>query len=171
MLIRSSAKFRRQYSCAIEETDPPVRPFPGTWNVDLISNGPRQLIVLASEEHSLFSILVPTGRARRVNAFLDAFRERLLQLFESTRIHSADRPDLNEFTFAGRTDKRIIGSQNDLIYHAEAHLAEAIQPASPGTLRDIERALNDMPMSYLGMDHPLNALRKRTEWLKPDVTK
>jgi len=149
----------------MEETDPPVRPFPQTWNVDLISNGPRQLIVLASEEFSLFSILVPTGRARNVKTFLDAFRERLLQLFEDIRIHSADRPDLNQFTFVGRTDKKIIGSQNDMIFHARVFLSEAIQPASPDILRDIERHLNDMPMSYLGMDHPLDALRKKTEWL------
>jgi hypothetical protein len=149
----------------MEETDPPVRPFPQTWNVDLISNGPRQLIVLASEEFSLFTILVPTGRERNMNKFLEGFRERLLQLFEDIRVHSADRPNLNQFTFVGRTDKKIIGSQNDLIYNARFLLSEAIQPASPSVLSDIERFLNDMPMSYLGMDHPLDALRKKTEWL------
>ena len=105
-----------------------------------------------------------------MNTFLDAFRERLLQLFENLRIHSADRPDLDQFTIVGRTDKKIIGSQNDLIYHARCHLIEAIRPASLGVLCDIERYLNDMPMSYLGMDHPLNAFRKKTEWLKADIT-
>lgn len=127
------------------------------------------MIVLASEGFSLFSILVPTGRERNVNKFLDAFRERLLQLFEDVRIHSADRPDLNQFTFVGRMDKKIIGSQNDLIYNARCHLNDAIQPASAGVLRDIERDLNDMPVSYLGMDHPLAALRKKTERLKAGV--
>jgi len=166
MLIRTSGKFRRQYRRAIDETDSPVRPFPQTWNVDLIGNGPRQLIVLASEEYTLFSILVLTERGRNTNIFLDAFRQRLLQVFEDTRIHSADRPDLNQFTFVGRTDKRIIGSQNDLIYLARCHLAETIQPATHSVLREVKRQINDAPMSYLGMDHPLNALQKKVEWLK-----
>jgi len=161
MLIRASAKFRRQYRCVTGETDLPVRPFPQTWNVDLISNGPRQLVVLASEEFSLFSILVPTGRERNVNKFLEGFRERLLQLFYDARIHSADRPDLDQFTFVGRTDKKIIGSQNDMNFHARVFLSEAIQPASPNVLREVERHLNDMPMSYLGMDHPLRALQRK----------
>ena len=166
MLIRTSAKFRQQYRCAVEQADPSVRPFPQTWNVDLIRNGPQQLLVLASEEFSLFTILVPTGRARNATSFLEPFRERLLDLFENMRIRSADRPDLDLFTFLGRTDKKIIGSQCDLSYHAQWQLQEAIQPASPGVLRDIERHLNDMPMSYLGMASPLDVLRKKTEWLK-----
>jgi hypothetical protein len=169
MLIRTSAKFRRQYRCAIEETDPAARPFPQTWNVDLISNGPRQLLVIASEEFTLFSVLVSTGRGRNMNMFLEAFRERLLKLFEDTGIHSGGRPDLNQFTFVGRTDKRIIGSQNDLIYLARCHLAEMIQPATPNALREVERGINDSPMSYLGMDYPLRAFQKKTEWLKADI--
>ena len=114
---------------------------------------------------TLFSVLVPTGRARNMNEFLAGFRERLLQLFEDVRIHSADRPDRDQFTFVRRTDKKIIGSQNDLIYNAQIRLDEAIQPASPGVLRDVEREINEMPMSYLGMGHPLDALQKKTQWL------
>jgi len=166
MLIRTSGKFRQQYRCSVEEADPTVRPFPQTWNADLISNGPRQLLVLASEEYTLFSVLVPISRGRNLNIFLNAFRERLLQFFEDVGIHSADRPDLNEFAFVGRTDKRIIGSQNDLIYLARCHLAEMIQPAAPSVLREVERGINDAPMSYLGMDDPWRALRKKTEELK-----
>src|SRR5262249_1568159 len=162
MFIRTSAKFRRQYGCAVEETDPPDKPFPQTWYVDLFSNGPGQLIVLASEEYSLFTILVATGRARNLDTFLNPFRERLLQLFENFRIHSADCPDLDQFTFAGRTNKRVIGSQNDMIYFARLCLSEAIKPASPGVLRDVEQKLNDMPMSYLGMDYPSDAWQKKS---------
>ncbi len=161
MLIRASAKFRRQYRCAIEKTDLPVGPFPQTWNVDLISNGLRQLLVIASEEYTLFSVLVPISRSRNLNTFLDGFRQRLLQLFEDAGIHSADRPDLTQFTFVGRTDKRIIGSQNDLIYLARCHLAELIQPATPSALREVEQGINDSPMSYLGMDDPLRAFKKK----------
>lgn len=101
-----------------------------------------------------------------MNVFLEAFRQRLLQLFEDTRNHAANRPELNQFTFVGRTDKRIIGSQNDLIYLARCHLAEMIQPATPSVLREVERGINDAPMSYLGMDDPWRAWQKKTKELK-----
>jgi hypothetical protein len=165
MLIRASAKFRQQYHCVVEDRDPPVRPFPQTWNVDLLSNGRSQLVVLASEEYSLFSVLIPIGRARNVNAFLNAFRERLLQLFENARIHSADRPHLELFTFVGRTDQKIIGSQNDFMHNVRYWLSDSKEPASADKLRGIERVLNDMPMSHLAMDSPLEALQKKTQWL------
>src|SRR5256885_6212108 len=86
MLVRASAKFRRQYSCALDKRDPPVQPFPQTWNLDVLSHGRSQLLVLASEEYTLFSLLVPTGRARNSESFLIPFRLRLLQLFENVRI-------------------------------------------------------------------------------------
>src|SRR5438105_12750642 len=98
MLIRASAKFRRQYSCALEKRDPPVQPFPRTWNLDVLSHGRSQLLVLASEEFTLFSLLVPTRRVRNSESFLTPFRERLLQLFENVGIRSADRPDLGPIT-------------------------------------------------------------------------
>jgi len=165
MLIRASVKFRRQYRCIAEAPDPPVRPFPQTWNVDLLSNGRNQLVVLASEEFSLFSVLIPTGRARNVNAFLKAFRERLLLLFEHARIHSADRPNMEQFTFVGRTDQKIIGSQNDMMQNLRYFLSDSKGSASPDELRGMERVLNDTPMSYLAMESPLQAWRKKTQWL------
>ena len=111
MLIRASAKFRRQYSCALDKRDPPVQPFPQTWNLDVLSHGRSQLLVLASEEFTLFSFLIPTGRVRNSQSFLVPFRERLLQLFENVRIRSGDRPDLGPVRLVGRTDRKIIGSQ------------------------------------------------------------
>jgi hypothetical protein len=73
---------------------------------------------------------------------------------------------LSQFTFVGRTDKRIIGSQNDLIYLARCHLAEMIQPATPSVLREVERGINDSPMSYLGIDDPFRAFQNKTVGLK-----
>src|ERR1700746_3270299 len=116
MLFRASAKFRRQYSCAFEKRDPPVQPFPQTWNLDVLSHGRSQMLVLASEEYTLFSVLVPTARIRNINSFMTPFRARLLQLFENVPICSADQPDLGLVTLVGRTDRKIIGSQNDLLF-------------------------------------------------------
>lgn len=94
------------------------------------------------------------------------FRERLLQLFENVRIRSADRPDLNKAKLVGRTDRKIIGSQNDLIFMAQQFLDDSEKPASQETLRKIEEHLNATPMSYLAMGSPVDALQRKTAWLK-----
>jgi hypothetical protein len=165
MLIRASAKFRHQYRCTVDNCDLPVRPFPQTWNLDVLSHGRSQLLILASEEYSLFSVLIPTSRARSFDAFMTAFRERLLQLFENFRIRSADRPDLNQVTLVGRTDRRIIGSQNDLLYLTQQYLIGSAKPASAATLGMVEEQLNDAPMSYLAMKSPIEDFRLKTQRL------
>jgi hypothetical protein len=165
MLVRASAKFRRQYSCALDRRDPPVQPFPQTWNLDILSHGRSQLLALASEEYTLFSLLVPTGRVRNLDTFLRLFRERLLQLFENVRIRSADLPDLEPITLVGRTDRKIIGSQNDLLFMTRRFLDGSEKPASPETLQTIEEHLNATPMSYLAMGTPLEAFQRKTALL------
>jgi hypothetical protein len=62
------------------------------------------------------------------------FRERLLELFENVRIYSADRPDLGPVTLVSRTDCKIIGSQNDLLFMTRRFLDDSQKPASSETL-------------------------------------
>ncbi len=165
MLIRASAKFRRQYSCAVEKRDPPVQPFPQTWNLDILSHGRSQMLVLASEEYSLFSLLIPTSRARNLESFFTPFQERLVELFDIVGIHSAHRPDLNQVTVVGRTDRKIIGSQNDLVFMTQHFLRDSEKPASLKTLRSAEEFLNSIPMSVLAMGSPLAAFQIKTKAL------
>ena len=122
--------------------------------------------MLASEEYSLFSLLVPTSRVRNLISFMTPFRELLLQLFENVRIRSADRPDLNQVKLVGRTDRKIIGSQNDFVFMTQQFLNDAEKPASQETLHRIEEHLNATPMSCLAMGSPLDALQRKTAWLK-----
>ena len=60
--------------------------------------------------------------------------------------------------FGKRTNRHIIGSQNDLIYLLGGHLESAVPPAKEELLRKIENSLNQTPMSYLGMECPRAAL-------------
>ena len=163
MLLRVSAKFQRQFACAPDKGDAPVRPFPQTWNLDFLALGRAQLLILASEEYSLFSVLIPTGRSRNLQHFNAPFRERLGQLFEDIRFW--DLPDLNQVTFCRRTDRRIIGSQNDLLFLTGRFLEDCDKPASAETLRKTEEFLNSTPMSYLQMDWPTRAFRRELEKL------
>lgn len=163
MLLRVSAKFHRQFSCSLGKGDSPVRPFPQTWNLDLLDHSRRKLLILASEEHSLFSVLISSDSSRNLECFQNLFRERLLQLFENIRLW--DHPDLNQVTFSGRTDRRIIGSQNDLLFMTRQVLEDSEKLASPEALRRAEEDLNSTPMSYLQMDSPVHALRREMEKL------
>jgi len=77
MILRASAKFQRQYRQKAEETELPVQPFPQTWNLDLLPYGRSQIIVLASEEYSLFSFFIPLTRSTDFRLFFTAFQVRL----------------------------------------------------------------------------------------------
>ncbi len=164
MLIRASARFQRQYFCAPGKRDAPVQPFPQTWNVDILPNGRSQLVILASEEYSLFSFLIPASRERHIDSFLIPFRTRLVQLFE--KILFEQQPDITQITFSNRTNRRVIGSQNDLLYLTQQALKDSGKPASLNTLQKTEKWLNSTPMSYLNMDSPSQALSKQVEKLK-----
>lgn len=159
MLIRASAKFQRHYGCVPDERDEPVQPFPQTWNVDILAHSRSQLLVLTSEEYSLFSFLIPVNRAQRIDSFFIPFRKRLVQLFENTRLRQ--RPDLTWFGLSGRTNRRVIGSQNDLLFLTSQALKEVAEPALPETLQKIEELLNSTPMSYLEMISPAHALSEQ----------
>ena len=164
MLLRVSAKFHQQYSCDIKRGEAPVRPFPQTWNFDLLAHGRGQLLILASEEYSLFSVLIPANRSRDLECFLTPFRERLIELFGYVRLWN--HPDLSEVTFSGRSNRRIIGSQNDLIFLSRSFLEGSEKPASTGTVRKVEEALNSTPMSYLQMGAPMDAMWRELERLQ-----
>jgi hypothetical protein len=58
------------------------------------------------------------------------------------------------FRFSKRTNRHVIGSQNDLIYFLRGYLEEAAPPLEGDQLRKVEDALNWAPMSYLGMKSP-----------------
>ncbi len=137
----------------------PVRPFPLTWNLDVFPRGRQQLIVLATEEYTLFSLLLGVSRGRSIPIFQEAFRSRLRNLLEN--IGWWQLPFLPMFTFAKRGNRSIIGSQNELLYLASVHLEGVSLPASDDDLRRVEECINGCPMSYLGMKSPVMALQER----------
>jgi uncharacterized protein DUF6933 len=158
MLMRISEKFRRHYRPNAVEREIPPRPFPLTWNIDLLPWNRSQIIVLASEEYSLFSLLMGLSRKRSVETFQDAFRERVRQFLDNIRWWQL--PYLPMFTFSRRQNRSIISSQNDLLHLTDAFLETASNPVSEAELRQVEEKINVAPMSYLGMDSPKLALQK-----------
>lgn len=160
ILIRASARFLRQHSGVPQERNVPAQPFPLTWNVDVLAHGRSQCLVIASEECSLFSALISVSRAVHPDAFLIPFRERL------TRLCGNIYPAAAGVAFSNRTNRRVIGSQNDLIYLTQQALKDAEKSASTDALKEIEAWLNSTPMSYLGMGCPKDAWAERVKQLK-----
>lgn len=147
MIIRASAKFQRQYSDLSLMPDLPAGRIPLTWNLDILAHGRNQLLIIASEDLSLYSLLIPVTRSRNANTFILPFQKRLAQLLPSPQ-HSVVG------VISNRTNRRVIGSQNDLLFIARGHLEDAAKPATPSELQDIEEKLNSAPMAYLDMECP-----------------
>src|SRR5689334_115294 len=118
MKVGVSDRFCRHYKLTRNGSIEPGGPFPQTWNLDLIYNGRQQLLIVATEQTSLFSTLIGCSRSRKVQIFLDLFRERLESLFRAVRLPDEYWPDLAEWSFASRSDPRFIGSQNELMKNA-----------------------------------------------------
>ena len=140
----------------------PAQPFPLTWNVDVLEHGRNQCLAIASEEYTLFSFLLPAGSPASVDSFLIPFRQRLFLLLGDI----AGQPASDAVKFSNRTNRRVIGSQNDLLYLTHQLLKDVDKPASPALLQRIEALLNSTPMSYLNMDCPDEALAKHLVKLK-----
>ncbi len=158
MILRASAKFQKHYQQNAGKAVLPVGPFPQTWNLDLLPHGRSQLIVLASEEYSLFSFMIPLTRARGYPQFVTAFQARLVTWMDNISLW--ERPDLNEIQLSKRTDRRVIGSQNDFLSISKTILLNFERPISPEDVEKVERKINSMPMSYLDMDSPDRAFWK-----------
>ena len=164
MLIRSSARFQRQYTCILDERDASVHPFPLTWNVDILAHGRSQMLVIASEECSLFSILTPVSRVRDIDSFLTSFQNRLAEFFLNFNLQQP--PDVTQAIFSNRRNRRVIGSQNDLLYITHELLKDVNQPPTPNLLHLIEKQLNSAPMSYLNMNCARDAFLMQVAKLK-----
>src|SRR5213076_1551190 len=138
------------YRCPAVAGELPVPRFPGVWNLDLVPNGRSQMLVFANEEQSLYSLVIPVSRGRQIEPFLESFRSRLRELFDEHEIPLHRRPDIDNVTFESRTNQRVIGSQNELIYQASWIIDGFGRTAADEKLRFVEQRLNGTPMTYLG---------------------
>ena len=153
ILIKASAKFQRQYLELPQTRDFLARKFPLTWNVDILAHGRSQLLVIASEELSLYSLLIPVGRSKDPSTFLLPFQKRLAELLPSPQ-----QPVVG--SISNRTNRQVIGSQNELLFTASIYLVGADKPATPNQLGFIEEKLNSTYMSYLGRERPREAFAR-----------
>lgn len=117
----------------------------GNWYLHLARFGHQQ-IVLATSERSLLTVLLP---ARRLRVTIEiglksAVAEILTALELPTEIVRRELAALEPISFAAATNRRVIGSINDLVYQLGAYLTRTSDPLELALL------LNEAPMSAIG---------------------
>jgi hypothetical protein len=158
--LHVSARFARLFRCELHgELHGEKRPgLLTTWSVDVCTVPRFGRFVVFSEEHSLFTFTISSSYGRSLTPVLESFHTRREELVRE--LGSCERVPFSLATwhFGKRTNRHIIGSQNDLIYLLGGHLESAAPPVKEDLLRKIEDSLNQTPMSYLDMESPRAAL-------------
>jgi hypothetical protein len=158
--LHVSARFARLFRCELHgKLDGEKRPgLLTSWSVDVCTVPRLGRFVVFSEEHSLFTFIISSSYGRSLTPVFESFHTRREALVRE--LGSCERVPFSFATwhFGKRTNRHIIGSQNDLIYLLGGHLESAVPPVKEDLLRKIEDSLNQTPMSYLGMESPRAAL-------------
>jgi uncharacterized protein DUF6933 len=160
LLLHVSARFGRLFRCELDgESQGEKRPDPlAIWSVDVCTVPRLGRFVLFCEEHSLFTFIISSGYGRSLAPVLERFQRRREELARERGLSGIAPFSFTTARFGKRSNRHIIGSQNDFIYLLRAHLEDAAPPLEGELLRKVEDSLNEAPMSYLGMESPRSAL-------------
>lgn len=95
---------------------------------------------------------------------MNGFHGTMDQFFE--KVELPGRPSREDVEFVKRGDKRVIGSQNELIFMVCCHLRDNLPPLTDELFVELHDAMNDCPLSYLGMRSPRQAMWEAVRALK-----
>lgn len=87
MLLRLSNTLLEHWSVAYEADDRPVRRFPKTWSFTAFAADSEAHVVLAIEEYTLFTILLPHAWVGSFGDALIEFEDRVSRLLYNARFH------------------------------------------------------------------------------------
>jgi hypothetical protein len=160
LLLHVSVRFARLFRCKPdEESYGEKRPgMLANWSLDVCSVSHLGRFVLFCEEDSLFTFVISSGYSRSLAPVLEGFHRRREELALELGLSGLAPFSFSTLRFGKRTNRHIIGSQNDLIYLLSGYLEGAELPLEGDQLRKVEDSLNQAPMSYLGMRSPRVAL-------------
>jgi len=127
------------------------------WHGHLFTAERTQYIIVTNSA-SLYSVVTYGRGITDDNKFIQRAFGRLRELMaEDGKEFLFQRfiaPRTGRVTFSKTGDRRVLGSINDLVYHAKLQLLVDGLPPSDASFR-----LNEMPMSYLNYDSPVTAFR------------
>jgi len=164
-LLHVSIRFARLFRCELcrESNEEKPTGLLAIWAVDVCTVPRLGRFVLFSEEHSLFTFIISSTYRRSLTPVLESFHTRREGLTREQGLPEGAPFSLTRWHFGRRTNRHIIGSQNDFIYLFRCHLEDTVSPAKEDVLQKIEDSLNQTPMSYVGMESPRTALFRYCE--------
>ena len=117
----------------------------GNWYVHLLRRGPRQY-VLATSERSLLTVILP---ARELRATIEgnlrnAVGQLLLALNIPMEVVSRELAEMQQVLIAPATNRRVLGSMNELAFHLSVRQDQFIDPIGMAV------SLSGIPMSAVG---------------------
>lgn len=125
------------------------------WTAHLFTAQRAQYIIVTNTQ-SLYSMVMYGRGISDDNQFLQMtlsyMREFMADDSNEFLFRRLIAPRTRDISFSKTGDRRVLGSINDLVFHAKIHLVEG--EMSPF---DVSLRLNDIPMSFLGYNNPKEA--------------
>jgi hypothetical protein len=109
------------------------------WSVDVCTVPHSDGFVLFCEEYSLFTFINSCGYRRSLAPVLERFQGRREELARELGVSGLAPFSSATLYFGKRTNRYIIGSQNNLMYLMRSYLQDAVAPLEDDLLRKIER--------------------------------
>ena len=158
MIFRLTQKMAKKIKETLQQSCPSA-PNPYTdWSVHLFT-AQRAHYIIITNSISLYSIILHGRGITDDASFIDHAMNGMADFmchdgyeFQFCRLIA---PNATDTVFIKLSDRRVLGSMNDLVRMAKWHLVE-------GQVSPVEAAekINKAPMSYLNYDHPRRAFPK-----------
>lgn len=160
MIIQCTRKFARRFAIdlPIDRDDTSNDAGVPEWYANVFEFRPLPN-VLFMEARTLVSLVLPDDRRDSVGACFDVFYREAVLYFDFrgwgkiTSLLVGRKRD--ESTYRKTANRRVVGSMTDFIRQARWAPAER-----PYSLIEVNDAMNENPMSYLGMDSPEGRVEK-----------
>ena len=160
MLVRCTKKLLRALcveQAMVDNDDSSIGVFE-EWYGNLIWVDRRKCLVF-TDSRTLFSFLIPAVKKRDWANFGEFFRSHLGTALERERLDTALFVAETEAVLFGPTrDRRVLGSQNDLVFGYRAHI-DACGGLAQADIPEITFKINETPLKVIGYDSPSDRLR------------
>jgi hypothetical protein len=131
------------------------------WYLNIMQVSASNSFVLFTNAETLFSIIIPTP-VKNITLFavVAEFRKKLESVLSGFGDHQHLQVYHNQYMACKTSSRSILGSMNDMISICGHAWSGALEEGKNITIEDLERLINQAPMSFLKYDFPANRFRK-----------
>ncbi len=162
-VIRCTKKLQREMglkSADLSTAEPDSLPL-SSWHANLIFIGRRKCVLFVNDR-TLFNFIAPDVRRAEIRDLASVFLSYLVCVLHAEQL---PKPVVEQIlaesaqvSFGSTTNRSVVGSMNDLVFHYELHILSAGGVHS-AEVPSIIRRLNRMPMGALKYAFPIEELQ------------